>query len=75
MKGKRARTGTPRLGLEVPDVLLPDIRDHPMQEAGVCRVLETEAKDASLLGMSSLLGLDVTCSEGSCAAPLERDNS
>ena len=27
MKERRA---TPRLGLEVPDVLLPDIRDHPI---------------------------------------------
>ena len=29
MKDKTARTGTPRLGLEVPDVLLADIRNHP----------------------------------------------
>ena len=27
---KRARTWSPRLGLEVPEVLLPDIRDHLM---------------------------------------------
>ena len=29
MKEKTARTWTPRLGREVPDVLLPDIREHP----------------------------------------------
>ena len=29
MKEKRAGTWTPRLGLKVPDVLLPDIRGHP----------------------------------------------
>ena len=29
MKEKRARTWTPRLGPEVADVFLPDIRDHP----------------------------------------------
>ena len=29
-KEKTARTWAPRLGLEVPDVLLPDIRDHPL---------------------------------------------
>ena len=29
-EGKTARTWTPRLGLELPDVLLPDIRDLPM---------------------------------------------
>ena len=30
MKEKTARTWTPRLGLELPDVLLPDIRDLPI---------------------------------------------
>ena len=28
MKEKTARTWTPRLGPELPDVILPDIRDH-----------------------------------------------
>ena len=29
MKEKTARTRNPRLGLELPDALLQDIRDHP----------------------------------------------
>ena len=33
MKEKTARTLTPRLGLELPDVLLPDIRDLPKRGA------------------------------------------
>ena len=33
MKEKTARTLTPKLGLELPDVLLPDIRDHPTLNA------------------------------------------
>ena len=31
MKEKAARTWTPRLGLELPDVFLPDIRGHPTE--------------------------------------------
>ena len=35
MKEKTARTSIPRLGLELPDVLLPDIRDHPTKVPAV----------------------------------------
>ena len=40
MKGKTAKTSTPRLGLELPDILLPDICDHPKGALEVSRVME-----------------------------------
>ena len=50
MKEKRARTWTPRLGLEVPDVLLPDIRDHPIE----CQEIN-ERKSTHLIGAQPVL--------------------